>query len=736
MIGRPQMQDGLFMNRLIARASRGWWLLMVMGALLPLSTLAQTVTSLGRVNPPASGIERIRIRPGDWVEITGSGLTAVRSIRFGLATATFSGNSTRLVAVVPPGATIGPLSLSDSFGLFFATDFNFQVSPRVTGFGRSIPAPSSPADAIQGAPGNSVLFTGENFVDPSDPTFTSGVFFPASGGGYLRGTTEFVSSTSIQVKIPAGAVSGVPVVSNPSGDGAAPGNFYLQPLVTSIDPPRAKVGDVITLKGISLLGTSEVLFGATRVVPSQVTSTNVVVTVPALTQSVQLTVTSPGGSFLTASSLVLLPRITSFTPTGGAPGTVVTLNGDGLAASTGVWFGGVEAVRATNVSASRVDAVVPASALAGPITLTTVNGTNVTTTPFIVAPTISDYQPAQAKPGVSITILGSNFTNVSRVQFAGGVDAVYTVVASNRITATVPLGAVSGPVKVTNSGGESSSTRSFVVLTLEPVIFGFTPTSGAAGTTVRINGDNLSSATEVRFNGLAVANFTVNGETNLVTALPAGATSGKISVVTPSGTVVSAADFLVGTTADLLVTGQVLPLAPIVGDEATFTFRVQNRGPLNSVGANFTLQYPGATYIEATTSQGTFDAFGSTVVVTAGTIARNDSLLVNVRVRTRSTAAVTATGQVTSDTPDPTTADQRAQVTIVPVQPSLNVSRLEDGRVELSWPSQSSTLILQDAADPLGPWQTTSGTPESTGNGRRLILTPLLGERVYRLRMP
>ncbi len=726
------------MNRLFARAARGWWLLMLLGAFLPFSSRAQEVNArlLGRVNPPASGVERKRIRPGDWVEITGSGLTAVRSIRFGLATATFTGNSTRLVAVVPPGATIGPLSLSDSFGLFFVTEFNFQVSPRVTGFGRAIPSPSSPADALRGAPGNSVLFTGENFVDPSDPTFTSGVFFPASGGGYLRGTTEFVSSTSIQVKIPAGAVSGVPVVSNPSGDGAAPGDFYLQPLVTSIDPPRAKVGDVVTLKGISLLGTSEVLFGATRVVPSQVTSTNVVVTVPALTQSVQLTVTSPGGSFLTASSLLLLPRITSFTPTGGAPGAVVTLNGDGLAGATGVWFGGVEAVRATNVSAARVDAVVPTGALAGPITLTTVNGTNVTSAPFIVAPTISDYQPAQAKPGVSIVILGSNFTNVSRVQFAGGVDAVYTVVASNRITATVPLGAVSGPVKVTNPGGDSSTTRAFVVTTLQPVIFGFTPTSGAVGTTVRINGDNLSTATEVRFNGVAVANFTVNGDTNIVTALPAGATSGKISVVASSGTAVSPTDFLVGTTADLLVTGQVLPLSPIVGDEATFTFRVQNRGPLNSVGSIFTVQYPGATYIEAITSQGTFDAFGSTVVFAAGTIARNDSLLVSVRVRTRSTSAVTATGQVTSDTPDPTTADQRAQVTIVPVQPSLALSLLADGRVQLSWPSQSSTLVLQEAADPLGPWQTTSGTPEAAGNGRRLILTPLLGERVYRLRLP
>jgi hypothetical protein len=91
---------------------------------------------------------------------------------------------------------------------------------------------------------------------------------------------------------------------------------------------------------------------------------------------------------------------------------------------------------------------------------------------------------------------------------------------------------------------------------------------------------------------------------------------------------------------------------------------------------------------------------------------------------------------VTSDTPDPTTADQRAQVTIVPIQPSLALSLLADGRVQLSWPSQSSTLVLQEAADPLGPWQTTSGTPEAAGNGRRLILTPLLGERVYRLRLP
>jgi uncharacterized repeat protein (TIGR03803 family) len=70
------------------------------------------------------------------------------------------------------------------------------------------------------------------------------------------------------------------------------------------------------------------------------------------------------------------------------------------------------------------------------------------------------------------------------------------------------------------------------------------PTSGNSGTAVTIIGLNLSGATGVAFNGTP-ASFTVQSPTIITTSVPAGATTGRVQVTTPSGTLNSNADFQV-----------------------------------------------------------------------------------------------------------------------------------------------------------------------------------------------
>jgi hypothetical protein len=130
------------------------------------------------------------------------------------------------------------------------------------------------------------------------------------------------------------------------------------------------------------------------------------------------------------------------------------------------------------------------------------DGSDSTTTPFYVAPVVADVQPSTAKPGAVVAVTGSNFIDVSRVEFGGGVSAVFTVVTTNRIDAVVPAGAQAGPVAVTNPGGKGVSARSFVPASTQPQVTGFVPAFGPPGTTVTITGDNLSGTTVVRFNGL------------------------------------------------------------------------------------------------------------------------------------------------------------------------------------------------------------------------------------------
>lgn len=61
------------------------------------------------------------------------------------------------------------------------------------------------------------------------------------------------------------------------------------------------------------------------------------------------------------------------------------------------------------------------------------------------------------------------------------------------------------------------------------------PTSGQVGQQIRILGSNLTGATSVTFNGVSAA-FTVTGSTYITATVPAGATSGRVLVVTPRGT--------------------------------------------------------------------------------------------------------------------------------------------------------------------------------------------------------
>ena len=70
------------------------------------------------------------------------------------------------------------------------------------------------------------------------------------------------------------------------------------------------------------------------------------------------------------------------------------------------------------------------------------------------------------------------------------------------------------------------------------------PTSGKVGAAVKILGSDLTGATSVTFNGAAAA-FTVVSRTLITTTVPAGATSGKIQVVTPSRTLSSNVPFRV-----------------------------------------------------------------------------------------------------------------------------------------------------------------------------------------------
>jgi len=91
-----------------------------------------------------------------------------------------------------------------------------------------------------------------------------------------------------------------------------------------------------------------------------------------------------------------------------------------------------------------------------------------------------------------------------------------------------------------------------------PVISGFTPGSGLAGTSVTIDGTNFFAVTAVTFGGVE-ASYTIESSSRITATVPAAATTGPINVVCSNGTAAGPAPFFVGIpefTYEILGTGQ------------------------------------------------------------------------------------------------------------------------------------------------------------------------------------
>jgi hypothetical protein len=189
-------------------------------------------------------------------------------------------------------------------------------------------------------------------------------------------------------------------------------------------------------------------------------------------------------------------------------------------------------------------------------------------------PTISGFTPTSGSVGTQVTITGSNFTGATSVNFSNNVSASFTVSSDTHISTTVPTGAITGPISVSTLGGTATSANTFSVSSSPPAISGFSPASGAVGTSVTITGSNFTGASSVTFSSNVSASFTVDSDTQISTTVPSGAINGPLSVTTLGGTATSSGSFTVNASAPT-VSG----ISPVFGPEGT---------PVTITGSNFT----------------------------------------------------------------------------------------------------------------------------------------------------
>ncbi len=264
-------------------------------------------------------------------------------------------------------------------------------------------------------------------------------------------------------------------------------------------------------------------------------------------------------------------------------------------------------------------------------------------------PSISSISPSSGSIAALVTISGSNFgaTQGSSAVSFNGIVAIPNSWSNNSIIVPIPTGASTGSVVVT-VGGFASNTVNFSVQASAAIsyvydelgrlravtdpnsdtavynydavgnlltisrqssglvsIIEFSPTSGSVGTNVGISGTGFSttpSQNTVAFNGLTAAVVSATA-TKIVVSVPSGATTGPISVTTPSGLLTSAKIFTVGNQARPTIAG----FTPAIGAIGT---------PVTITGTNFAAT-PSANILRFNLTPGSASAATSTSLSTS-----------------------------------------------------------------------------------------------------------------------
>ena len=446
--------------------------------------------------------------------INGTWLTSVTGVSFGGTPAQFTANSdSRITATVPPDTPSGYVSVSLTLpggSQISSSDFLNTSLPSISNV--------SPNIVIAGTP---VTMTGTDLKEVMSMA-VAGISVPFT----------VVSDTEITFTTPAGLSNGGNnfITGTAYGGSACLGSWSLfyepMPMISWVSPSAGAVGSTVTLHGSGFGYARQVVFagGATaQAIASGYTGsdwTTVSATVPPGAQSGPLSLTVLGG--YTASStqsftVIPLPAISSLSPASGPLGSTVTVTGSGLSYVTQVSMG----QPATNVSFkassdTQLSFTVPENAQSGPITVYSAGGSAMSATSFMVTgPTLNSFAPASAKWGDSVTLTGSDFSYVGSVSFNGVAASSFTIVSPTQITATVPYGATSGPVTVTDPAGSSTSTNDFTVLSNTTVSTGSEVLSLPGGVSVTfpsVSAAGFTNASESATDPSSGAPFQVLGQ--------------------------------------------------------------------------------------------------------------------------------------------------------------------------------------------------------------------------------
>ncbi|HEU5002230.1 MAG TPA: HD domain-containing phosphohydrolase [Actinomycetota bacterium] len=238
------------------------------------------------------------------------------------------------------------------------------------------------------------------------------------------------------------------------------------------------------------------------------------------------------------------PSISGISPTGGPASTPVTISGANFSGATSVKFGSTVAFFTIN-DAGHISATAPAGSGTQPVTVTGPGGTSNGANFAYVGPKLTSISNSgltgikdgdiygALNGGTSVTIHGSGFSAATAVKFGNDPANSFQVNSDSQITASAPAfsGTAEETVSVTTPAGTGTTQSGNNEFDYDPNLASISPSSGHAGTTVKITGSNFSGATGVSFGNNQAISFSVGSGGTQITAVAPSPASASVDIV-------------------------------------------------------------------------------------------------------------------------------------------------------------------------------------------------------------
>jgi uncharacterized repeat protein (TIGR01451 family) len=395
------------------------------------------------------------------------------------------------------------------------------------------------------------------------------------------------------------------------------------PTITSFTPSVGSPGDLIDIYGTGFYpGVVTVRFFNNRqsTYAGALSETRIQAQVPTGVTTGPITVTVGASSYTSLANFTVIgpgPYLTGFSPGYGAVGDLIVLEGLHLNTATAVRFNGVNAPNfVPNANGTYLNVYVPSGATNGPIVVASSYGNTTSAVPFVVVgpgPYVTGFSPVNGNAGTEVYISGLHLSTVTNVTFDGKSGVNLFPQSDTQIIVNAPEGVTSGPIRVTSPQGSFLTSSNF---NGPPVITGFSPTLGRAGTNVMITGANFIGATGVLF-GDATASFVVLSNSAIRATVPVGTYSSPVRVNTPGSSFITSTNMRIQPTIAGFTPGNGVPTTVVAISGAALNegtsavkfgglnaaaFTVVGYGQINATAP------AGATNaaISVTTSNGTF----------------------------------------------------------------------------------------------------------------------------------